>query len=138
MACTRGSRGCDLGRSQAARRVAIAVRGAYRWVPTFVYPPSGDYLLAAYRAVTASVQLVGVNLVFTSLIVPALAVRGLRTALRLPVAYAIGALGYLLALAPSARFDLPSGAVIVLVMAAVAPLAPWLAAPRRNAGVTVR
>jgi zinc/manganese transport system permease protein len=98
-------------------------------VPTFVCPPSGDYLLAAYGAVTASVRLVGLYLVFTSLIVPAL---------RLPVAYAIGALGHLLGLAPSARFDLPSGAVVVLVMAAIAPLAPWLATPRRNAGVTVR
>jgi zinc/manganese transport system permease protein len=88
---------------------------------------AGFYLLFAL-AVTASVQLVGVYLVFTSLIVPALAVRGLRAALRLPLAYAIGAVGYLLGLALSARFDLPSGAVVVLVMAAVAPLAAWLAA----------
>ncbi len=45
---------------------------------------AGFYLLFAL-AVTASVQLVGVYLVFTSLIVPALAVRSLRPALRLPV-----------------------------------------------------
>jgi hypothetical protein len=44
---------------------------------------AGFYLLFAL-AVTASVQLVGVYLVFTSLIVPALAVRSLRPALRLP------------------------------------------------------
>ena len=79
-------------------------------------------------AVTASVQLVGVYLVFTSLIVPALAVRSLRPGLRLPLAYAIGALGYLLGLALSARFDLPSGAVVVLAMAVIAPVFPWLAA----------
>ena len=90
----------------------------------------GFYLLFAL-AVTASVQLVGVYLVFTSLIVPALAVRRLRPALRLPVAYALGALGYALGLALSARFDLPSGAVVVLVMAAMAPLAPLLLAPRK-------
>ena len=88
---------------------------------------AGFYLLFAL-AVTASVQLVGVYLVFTSLIVPALAVRSLRPALRLPVAYAIGALGYLLGLALSARFDLPSGAVVVLAMAAIAPVVPWVAA----------
>jgi zinc/manganese transport system permease protein len=90
----------------------------------------GFYLLFAL-AVTASVQLVGVYLVFTSLIVPALAVRRLRPALRLPVAYALGALGYALGLSLSARFDLPSGAVVVLVMAAMAPLAPLLLAPRK-------
>jgi zinc/manganese transport system permease protein len=87
---------------------------------------AGFYLLFAL-AVTASVQLVGVYLVFTSLIVPALAVRGLRAARRLPLAYAIGALGYLLGLALSAHFDLPSGAVIVLVMAAIAPFFAWAA-----------
>jgi zinc/manganese transport system permease protein len=81
----------------------------------------GFYLLFAL-AVTASVQLVGVYLVFTSLIVPALGARALRPGLRLPTAYAIGVLGYLLGLVLSARFDLPSGAVVVLAMAAVAPL----------------
>ena len=93
---------------------------------------AGFYLLFAL-AVTASVQLVGVYLVFTSLIVPALAVRGLRPRLRLPVAYALGALGYALGLALSARFDLPSGAVVVLAMAALAPLVPW-AMPRQPRG----
>jgi zinc/manganese transport system permease protein len=72
------------------------------------------------------VQLVGVYLVFTSLIVPALAVRSLRPSLRLPLAYAIGGLGYLAGLALSARFDLPSGAVVVLVMAVIAPVVPWV------------
>jgi zinc/manganese transport system permease protein len=70
-----------------------------------------------------------VYLVFTSLIVPALAVRTLRPRWRLPLAYAIGALGYLLGLALSARFDLPSGAVVVLVMAGLAP--PLAALARR-------
>ena len=90
----------------------------------------GFYLLFAL-AVTASVQLVGVYLVFASLIVPALAVRRLRPGLRLPAAYALGALGYALGLALSARFDLPSGAVVVLAMAAIAPLVPLLLASRK-------
>jgi zinc/manganese transport system permease protein len=93
---------------------------------------AGFYLLFAL-AVTASVQLVGVYLVFTSLIVPALAVRGLPSKLRLPLAYGLGALGYALGLALSARFDLPSGAVVVLVMAALAPVVPW-AMQRRARG----
>ena len=45
-------------------------------------------------AITASVQLVGVYLVFASLIVPALATAGMRGRGRLAAAYAIGALGY--------------------------------------------
>ena len=71
-------------------------------------------------AVTASVQLVGVYLVFSSLIIPALATRSLRGRRRDLVAYAIGAAGYALGLALSAVFDLPSGAVIVWTLAACA------------------
>jgi zinc/manganese transport system permease protein len=71
-------------------------------------------------AVTASVQLVGVYLVFSSLIIPALGTRGLRGARRLRAAYAMGVAGYALGLALSAVFDLPSGAVIVWTLAACA------------------
>jgi zinc/manganese transport system permease protein len=69
-------------------------------------------------AVTASVQLVGVYLVFSSLIIPALATRAYRGALRHALGYGLGVLGYALGLALSALFDLPSGAVIVLTLAA--------------------
>jgi zinc/manganese transport system permease protein len=71
-------------------------------------------------AVTASVQLVGVYLVFTSLIVPALATRGMCGRPRFVAGYAVGAVGYALGLALSALLDLPSGAVIVWVLAATA------------------
>ncbi len=71
-------------------------------------------------AVTASVQLVGVYLVFSSLIIPALGTRALRGPRRHALAYGIGALGYALGLALSALFDLPSGAVIVWTLAACA------------------
>ena len=74
-------------------------------------------------AVTASVQLVGVYLVFTSLIVPALASTALQGARRYLLAAAVGAIGYALGLALSAWFDLPSGAVIVCTMAACGLLA---------------
>lgn len=78
----------------------------------------GFYLLFAV-AVTASVQLVGVYLVFSSLIMPALAVRRAAPRWQLPLAWLGGALAYALGLALSAVLDLPSGAVVVLAMAGV-------------------
>jgi len=69
-------------------------------------------------AVTASVQLVGVYLVFSSLIVPGLALKLARSTHRF-AAYAIGVIGYALGLALSALFDLPSGAIVVCTLAAV-------------------
>lgn len=74
-------------------------------------------------AVTASVQVVGVYLVFSSLIIPALATRQLQGKLRLMIAYGVGVVGYGLGLALSALFDLPSGAVIVWTLAACALVA---------------
>lgn len=79
----------------------------------------GFYLLFA-GAVTLSVQLAGVFLVFASLIVPALAVRrltGLRAVLS---GWGIGALAYAIGLMLSALFDLPSGAAVVCALALVA------------------
>lgn len=76
----------------------------------------GFYLLFAV-AVTASVQLVGVYLVFSSLILPALVVRRWPSRRCLPGAYALGASAYLLGLVASALFDLPAGAVIVWTLA---------------------
>lgn len=71
-------------------------------------------------AVTASVQLVGVYLVFSSLIIPALATRASRGGRRLALGYVLGAFGYALGLALSALLDLPSGAVIVWTLATCA------------------
>ncbi len=79
----------------------------------------GFYALFAL-AITASVQLVGVYLVFASLIIPALATRSQAGRRRHWVGYAIGTSGYGLGLAMSALFDLPSGAVIVLALAGCA------------------
>lgn len=65
-------------------------------------------------AVTASVQLVGVYLVFSSLIIPALATRHVSPHRRaLLLAYMVGAAGYALGLVVSAMSDLPSGPIIV-------------------------
>src|SRR5690349_13299165 len=75
----------------------------------------GFYLLFGL-SVTASVQLVGVYLVFATLIIPALATRNARS-LRLVKAYAVAAFGYAVGLYLSAVFDLPSGAVVVWALA---------------------
>jgi len=69
-------------------------------------------------AVTVSVQLVGLFLVFTTLVVPALATFYSRS-VRLAKAYVIGALGYALGLIVSVITDLPSGAMIVCAIVAV-------------------
>ncbi len=76
----------------------------------------GFYLIFAI-AVTASVQLVGVYLVFASLIIPSLGVRCYREKLKLPLAYAIGLLGYAAGLVLSTLIDLPAGAAIVWCLA---------------------
>ena len=89
----------------------------------------GFYALFAL-AVTASVQLVGVYLVFASLIVPALAtVRATRRRMR--YAFAIGIIGYAAGLVLSALFDLPSGATVVWAMAATGIAASLLLNPRK-------
>jgi zinc/manganese transport system permease protein len=79
----------------------------------------GFYLIFAL-AVTASVQLVGVYLVFTSLIVPGLAVRHYSGKKRLVLAYLIGAAGYASGLVLSTLYDLPSGALIVWCLTVLA------------------
>ena len=79
----------------------------------------GGFYLVFAVAVTASVQLVGLYLVFATLIVPALATHQLRRA-RLAACYALGAAGYALGLVASAVLDLPSGALIVWALALLA------------------
>lgn len=72
----------------------------------------GFYLLFAL-AVTSSVQLVGVYLVFASLIIPALGSSRFKNKKSLMIGYLIGASGYALGLMLSLFYDLPSGAIIV-------------------------
>jgi len=97
---------------------------------------AGFYLLFAL-VVTQSVQLVGIYLVFTSLIVPALAAKRFAERYRLAIGYGVGLIGYVLGLVASSLFDLPTGAVIVVtllvtfiaaVIASLAVPASWRAA----------
>lgn len=80
---------------------------------------AGFYITFAF-AVTAAVQVVGVYLVFASLILPALATRRLHGKVRLLSGYAVGVLSYLAGIVLSALFDLPTGAVTVWTMATIA------------------
>jgi zinc/manganese transport system permease protein len=81
----------------------------------------GFYILFV-MAITSSVQLVGVYLVFSSLIIPALGSISFHGKKKLMMGYGIGIVGYLSGLIFSAIFDLPSGAVIVWNIAIVAIL----------------
>jgi zinc/manganese transport system permease protein len=76
----------------------------------------GFYVLFAV-VVTASVQLVGVYLVFTTLIVPAVATYRYAGNRQLPLGYALALGSYLAGLAASVVTDLPSSAMIVWTMA---------------------
>lgn len=91
---------------------------------------AGFYMVFAV-AVTISVQLVGLYLVFASLIVPALATHYWRHA-RLAVCYVLSAGGYALGLLGSAMLDLPAGAVVVWAMALLA-IPVFICGPRRIA-----
>ena len=101
--------------------LAVAVLGSWRVILRALGGP-GFYLLFAV-SVTASVQLVGIYLVFASLMVPALATRALRVH-ALAAGYAVGLVGYVLGLGLSTIFDLPTGAVIVWTLT-LAAFAAW-------------
>lgn len=77
---------------------------------------TGFYILFAF-AITVTVQLVGVYLVFASLIIPALATTAINKKYMMFSAGFIGVSGYGLGLVLSALLDLPSGAVIVWCIA---------------------
>jgi len=81
----------------------------------------GFYITFAI-VITASVQVVGIYLVFASLIIPALATANIRFGNRLVVGYIIGGLSYFSGIVLSSIFDLPTGAIIVWSMAAIALL----------------
>ncbi len=86
--------------------------GARQWLGR-----TGFYVLFAL-AVTVSVQLVGLYLVFATLIVPPLATRRMGRG-RLAVSWALGAAGYAGGLIVSTASDLPSGPVIVWMLVAI-------------------
>jgi len=94
------------------------------------FGPLTFYLVFAI-VVTASVQVVGIYLVFASLIIPALATTGLRRGNRLLLGYLIGAIAYFAGIVISFYMDLPTGAVIVWSMALIAVVAGFLVSDKR-------
>jgi zinc/manganese transport system permease protein len=89
----------------------------------------GFYALFAF-AVTASVQLVGIYLVFACLIIPAISTRHIAgRRLRIVCGYSVGVVGCLAGLILSVNDDLPAGAVIVWSLAISALIFAWLVWP---------
>jgi zinc/manganese transport system permease protein len=82
----------------------------------------GDWVFYPLFAltVTLSTQLVGIYLVFSSLIIPALVTLGQKGSLL--HAFIIGASGYFFGLLVAAFYDLPAGAAVVWALAVVAGL----------------
>lgn len=127
------------GNPQGAAHMADILSGQLLWVTTAQLWPTllvtvailalwfgpgrrsrlGFYLLFALT-VTASVQLVGVYLVFATLILPALATRRLRDAPSLGIGWLLAAGGYGLGLWLSLHTDLPAGPLVVWTLAAMA------------------
>jgi zinc/manganese transport system permease protein len=107
--------------------VLIGWFALHRWMSGLAF------YIAFAIVVTASVQIVGIYLVFASLIIPALATTGIRWGNRLFAGYAIGAISYLIGIALSVMLDLPTGAVIVWSMAATALIAGSLLSDKRSA-----
>jgi len=93
---------------------------------------AGFYALFAC-AVTISVQLVGVYLVFATLIVPPLATRAMAPGRRMVAAWMLGAVGYAVGLGVSTALDLPSGPAIVWALAVLALI--WYAIAARTFAV---
>lgn len=91
----------------------------------------GFYALFAL-VVTQSVQLVGIYLVFASLIVPALAARLYPERARLFVGYVVGIVGYVAGLLASSLYDMPTGAVIVVALVVTFAVAALLAPKQRE------
>ena len=87
------------------------------WFSTYNNIGNMIFYITFSFAVTASVQLVGVYLVFASLIIPALTTVRLQGNKRLWVGYLLGALSYFTGIVLSAVLDLPTGAMIVWTMA---------------------
>jgi len=89
----------------------------------------GFYAIFAF-AVTASVQLVGIYLVFACLIIPALATQHVSArSLRILCGYGVGIAGCISGLLLSVSADLPAGAVIVWCLTLFALLFAWLIWP---------
>jgi zinc/manganese transport system permease protein len=92
------------------------------------------YLLFAVT-VNVSVQLVGVYLVFSSLIIPAVAIRRLHGRFAIVAGYMLGVAGYLGGLLCSLWFDWPAGPAVVWMLALTGMLFGIAASLRHRRGL---
>ncbi|WP_144212646.1 metal ABC transporter permease [Shewanella donghaensis] len=95
--------------------VSVAILALIAFKPN-ILEGAGFYFLFAI-VITLSVELVGVYLVFSTLILPGLALNQYVGKHALALAYVVGFVGYLTGLILSASYDLPSGAAIVAALA---------------------
>jgi zinc/manganese transport system permease protein len=110
-------------RESVVLMLIVSVLTLIAWRPLGrALPRAGFHVLFAV-AITLSVSLVGIYLVFASLILPALAVRGLRDRRAWRRGVGIGVAGYALGLAAAWAADLPAGASVVWSLALISLLA---------------
>jgi zinc/manganese transport system permease protein len=102
---------------QLARAAALTAAFLAAWFRFRARLGTVGFYVVFSVMVTTSVQLVGVYLVFTTLIVPALAVYRHAQDRQLLLGYALALGSYVVGLAVSLCSDLPSSAVIVWAMA---------------------
>ncbi len=130
----------DLAIAQVAEASA-ALAGALLLTWTERKRPESQEALIGVRfalVVTLSVQMVGVYLVFTSLIAPAVATCRYPARRQLAIGYGLAIASYVVGLVLSALLDLPSSPVIVWTMAVLGLLAHLAGArPRRSRATAV-
>ncbi len=97
----------------AALLSAVLLAAWWSWVSR----RAGLFYFLFALAVMISVQLVGVFLVFATLILPAVATNGMHSRAGVAVGYLLGALAYGLGLLLSLQTDLPAGPLIVCTLA---------------------
>ena len=95
--------------------VSVVILALIALKPSILDGASFYFLFAL--VITLSVELVGVYLVFSTLILPALALNKYVGRNKLVWAYVVGIVGYVTGLLLSANYDLPSGAAIVATLA---------------------
>jgi zinc/manganese transport system permease protein len=113
-----------VGHSQLAALALVTLLVLAAWLSLTASSRSRWFYPLFAISITASVQLVGVYLVFSSLIIPALAVRHFRRHAVI-MAFVIGIIGYTLGLLGSALYDYPAGPLVVWSLAAVGLVAAW-------------
>ena len=114
-----------MARAPVARAAAVAALYAIVLVAWALRSRFGSHNRLAFHClfaltVTASVQLVGVLLVFASLIAPAVATHGAGGRRRIAAAWLAGALAYAAGLGLSLYADLPAGAAVTCCMCLIA------------------